>query len=72
VDWFRFWLQGYKDPAAAKAEQYRRWEKLCDSVLRWHETLASFTISRVYVRSHLYLHEFGEGESIDQQAVAPN
>jgi dipeptidyl aminopeptidase/acylaminoacyl peptidase len=30
VDWFRFWLQGYQDPAAAKAEQYRRWEKLCD------------------------------------------
>jgi dipeptidyl aminopeptidase/acylaminoacyl peptidase len=30
VDWFRFWLQGYEDPAAEKAEQYRRWEKLCD------------------------------------------
>lgn len=30
VDWFRFWLQGYEDPAPAKALQYRRWEKLCD------------------------------------------
>jgi len=30
VDWFRFWLQGYEDPDRAKAEQYRRWEKLCD------------------------------------------
>ena len=25
VDWFRFWLQDYEDPDAAKAEQYRRW-----------------------------------------------
>jgi dipeptidyl aminopeptidase/acylaminoacyl peptidase len=30
LDWFRFWLQGYEDPAAENAEQYRRWEKLCD------------------------------------------
>ncbi len=30
VDWFRFWLQGYEDTDATKAEQYRRWEKLCD------------------------------------------
>jgi dipeptidyl aminopeptidase/acylaminoacyl peptidase len=30
VDWFRFWLQDYEDPDPAKAEQYRRWEKLCD------------------------------------------
>jgi dipeptidyl aminopeptidase/acylaminoacyl peptidase len=30
VDWFRFWLQGYEDPAAVKADQYRRWEGLCD------------------------------------------
>jgi dipeptidyl aminopeptidase/acylaminoacyl peptidase len=28
VDWFRFWLQSYEDPSAAKAEQYRRWEAL--------------------------------------------
>jgi len=29
VDWFRFWLQGYEDPDNTKAEQYRRWERLC-------------------------------------------
>ena len=28
VDWFRFWLQGYEDPAAPKAEQYARWREL--------------------------------------------
>ncbi len=28
VDWFRFWLQGYEDPDAAKAQQYIRWRKL--------------------------------------------
>jgi dipeptidyl aminopeptidase/acylaminoacyl peptidase len=28
VDWFRFWLQGYEDPAPAKRSQYRRWETL--------------------------------------------
>ena len=30
IDWFRFWLQGYVDPDPAKAEQYKRWEELCD------------------------------------------
>jgi dipeptidyl aminopeptidase/acylaminoacyl peptidase len=30
VDWYRFWLQGYEDPDALKAGQYRRWEALCD------------------------------------------
>ena len=28
VDWFRFWLQGYEDPAPSKAEQYIRWREL--------------------------------------------
>jgi dipeptidyl aminopeptidase/acylaminoacyl peptidase len=28
VDWFRFWLQEYEDPAPAKAEQYKRWREL--------------------------------------------
>jgi dipeptidyl aminopeptidase/acylaminoacyl peptidase len=28
VDWFRFWLQDYEDPAPAKAEQYARWRNL--------------------------------------------
>jgi predicted dienelactone hydrolase len=28
VDWFRFWLQDYEDPDAAKAAQYERWREL--------------------------------------------
>jgi hypothetical protein len=28
VDWFRFWLQGYEDPAPAKTDQYTRWRKM--------------------------------------------
>jgi acetyl esterase/lipase len=28
LDWFRFWLQGYRDPDPAKREQYRRWAAL--------------------------------------------
>lgn len=30
VDWMRFWLQGYEDSDPSKAEQYQRWEGLCD------------------------------------------
>jgi len=30
VDWFDFWLNGREDRDPTKAEQYRRWEKLCD------------------------------------------
>ncbi|MET4569786.1 Atxe2 family lasso peptide isopeptidase [Rhodanobacter soli] len=28
VDWFRFWLQGYKDPDPDKAGQYRIWREM--------------------------------------------
>lgn len=28
LDWFRFWLQDHVDPDPAKAEQYRRWQKM--------------------------------------------
>jgi dipeptidyl aminopeptidase/acylaminoacyl peptidase len=28
VDWFRFWLQNYEDPAPDKADQYTRWREL--------------------------------------------
>jgi hypothetical protein len=27
VDWFRFWLQDYEDPAPVKNEQYARWRE---------------------------------------------
>jgi dipeptidyl aminopeptidase/acylaminoacyl peptidase len=30
VDWFRFWLQGYEDPAPAKREQYVHWREMRD------------------------------------------
>lgn len=28
LDWFRYWLQDYRDPDGTKAEQYRRWDGL--------------------------------------------
>ena len=28
VEWFRFWLQGYEDPARSRADQYKRWREL--------------------------------------------
>jgi hypothetical protein len=28
LDWFRFWLQDYEDPAPEKQEQYARWHQL--------------------------------------------
>lgn len=28
LDWFRFWLQGYEDPAPEKAGQYLRWRRM--------------------------------------------
>jgi dipeptidyl aminopeptidase/acylaminoacyl peptidase len=30
VDWMDFWLNGREDSDDRKADQYRRWEKLCD------------------------------------------
>jgi dipeptidyl aminopeptidase/acylaminoacyl peptidase len=43
VDWFRFWLQSCED-AATKAEQYQRWEKLCDIQRAENPTEAVFCI----------------------------
>jgi len=28
LDWFRFWLQGYEDPAPQKRAQYERWRAM--------------------------------------------
>jgi dipeptidyl aminopeptidase/acylaminoacyl peptidase len=33
MDWFRYWLDGARDPAPAKQEQYARWDALAR---RWH------------------------------------
>jgi dipeptidyl aminopeptidase/acylaminoacyl peptidase len=32
VDWFRFWLQGYRDPDPTKADEYERWQKMTHQV----------------------------------------
>jgi dipeptidyl aminopeptidase/acylaminoacyl peptidase len=32
LDWFRFWLQGYVDPAVSKSEQYARWRGMAKRV----------------------------------------
>ena len=32
LDWFRFWLQGYEDPAPVKRTQYARWRAMRESV----------------------------------------
>jgi hypothetical protein len=28
LDWFRYWLQGARDPDPAKADQYARWDRM--------------------------------------------
>jgi hypothetical protein len=38
LDWFRYWLQDYRDPDPAKADQYRRWDQLKE---RWARTSRS-------------------------------
>jgi len=43
-DWFRFWLQGYEDPSQEKAEQYRRWEKLCDMQVAQNPNQPAFCV----------------------------
>jgi hypothetical protein len=30
IDWFRYWLQDFEDPAPGKVDQYLRWRKLRD------------------------------------------
>ena len=32
LDWFRFWLQGYEDPAPSKKVQYGRWRQMKASI----------------------------------------
>jgi hypothetical protein len=32
VDWFRFWLQGYRDPEPSKQGEYQRWESIRNSM----------------------------------------
>jgi dipeptidyl aminopeptidase/acylaminoacyl peptidase len=53
VDWFRFWLQGYErkdlnpgsgETAQSLADQYRRWEKLCDLQVEQNPTQPAFCV----------------------------
>jgi dipeptidyl aminopeptidase/acylaminoacyl peptidase len=44
VDWFQFWLKGEEDPDPAKAEQYRRWERLCDMQVTQNPNQAAFCV----------------------------
>ncbi|WP_240922496.1 Atxe2 family lasso peptide isopeptidase [Oleiagrimonas sp. C23AA] len=32
LDWFRFWLQGYEDPAPSKRTQYKRWQAMREAL----------------------------------------
>lgn len=39
VDWMRFWLQGYEDPAASKRAQYERWRQLKETLAEQHSNI---------------------------------
>jgi dipeptidyl aminopeptidase/acylaminoacyl peptidase len=39
LDWFRFWLQHYADPAPEKADLYRRWRELRENSQLMNERL---------------------------------
>jgi hypothetical protein len=57
VDWFRFWLQGYEDPAPEKVDQYRRWEGLvCVGMVKADDHLA-----KEFVPSDVAPHEVWSG-----------
>ena len=40
LDWFRYWLQDYRDPARGKAAQYERWDQMRS---RWRASLTNST-----------------------------
>jgi hypothetical protein len=44
VDWFSFWLQGYEDHDPAKAEQYKRWEEMCNRQVAQNPNQPSFCV----------------------------
>ena len=44
VDWYDFWLNGHEDPNQEKAEQYQRWEKLCDLQIAQNPNGAKFCV----------------------------
>jgi dipeptidyl aminopeptidase/acylaminoacyl peptidase len=44
VDWFDFWLNGHEDLDPSKAEQYRRWEQLCDMQVTQNPNQPAFCV----------------------------
>lgn len=48
LDWFRYWLEAYRDPDPAKADQYRRWDVLR---ARWKRATAASARTRPTVRA---------------------
>jgi dipeptidyl aminopeptidase/acylaminoacyl peptidase len=44
VDWFQFWLLGQEDTESRKADQYRRWERLCDLQIAQHVSAHTFCV----------------------------
>lgn len=42
LDWFRFWLQDYEDPAAEKQDQYARWRQLRELQCKNPRSLRSY------------------------------
>jgi dipeptidyl aminopeptidase/acylaminoacyl peptidase len=44
VDWFDFWLNGHEDPDSTKAEQYQRWERLCDMQVAQNPNQPAFCV----------------------------
>lgn len=48
LDWFRYWLENYRDPDPAKGDQYRRWDALR---AKWKRPTASSARTRATVRA---------------------
>ena len=47
LDWFRYWLQDYRDPDPSKTDQYRRWDQMKE---RWSSKANSGTEAKVQAR----------------------
>jgi dipeptidyl aminopeptidase/acylaminoacyl peptidase len=45
IDWFDFWLNGHEDTSQKKADQYRRWEVLCDQQREQNQSGPTFCVS---------------------------
>ena len=48
LDWFRYWLEGHRDPDPAKVDQYRRWDALRAG---WKRPMTASASTRPKVRA---------------------